>query len=84
MRRLFEKAKLLDMVEWQRDPMELVEVKGISNRRKKPIVLTSFTNSLSCWGNPAGRRSWWHSRPASGPKRCWRSNDRTSTSRTLA
>jgi hypothetical protein len=39
---------------------------------------------LSCWGNPAGRRSWWHSRPASGPKRCWRSNDRTSTSRTLA
>jgi integrase len=31
---------LWEMVEWQRNPMELVEVKGISKRRKKPVVLT--------------------------------------------
>jgi integrase len=40
MHRLYEKAMLWEMVEWQRNPMELVEVKGISKRRKKPIVLT--------------------------------------------
>jgi len=28
------------LVEWQRNPMELVEIKGISKRQKKPIVLT--------------------------------------------
>jgi integrase len=28
------------MVEWQRNPMQLVEIKGISKRQKKPIVLT--------------------------------------------
>lgn len=38
--RLFEKAMLWELVEWQRNPMELVEIKGISKRRKKPIVLT--------------------------------------------
>lgn len=38
--RLFEKAMLWELVEWQRNPMELVEVKGISKRKKKPIVLT--------------------------------------------
>ena len=40
MHRLYEKAMLWEMVEWQRNPMELVEVKGISKRQKKPIVLT--------------------------------------------
>ena len=40
MHRLYEKAMLWEMVEWQRNPMELVEVKGISKRRKKPKVLT--------------------------------------------
>jgi integrase len=40
MQRLYEKAMLWEMVEWQRNPMQLVEVKGISKRRKKPIVLT--------------------------------------------
>lgn len=40
MHRLYEKAMLWEMVEWQRNPMELVEVKGISKRKKKPIVLT--------------------------------------------
>lgn len=40
MHRLYEKAMLWEMVEWQRNPMELVEIKGISKRRKKPIVLT--------------------------------------------
>jgi integrase len=40
MHRLYEKAMLWEIVEWQRNPMELVEVKGISKRQKKPIVLT--------------------------------------------
>lgn len=40
MHRLYEKAMLWEMVEWQRNPMELVEIKGISKRQKKPIVLT--------------------------------------------
>ena len=38
--RLYEKAMLWEMVEWQRNPMQLVEIKGISKRQKKPIVLT--------------------------------------------
>lgn len=40
MHRLFEKAMLWEFVPLQRNPMELVEVRGISKRRKKPIVLT--------------------------------------------
>jgi len=40
MHRLYEKAMLWELVEWQRNPMELVEVKGISKRQKKPVVLT--------------------------------------------
>src|SRR5258708_36331915 len=40
MHRLYEKAMLWEMVEWQRNPMQLVEIKGISKRRKKPVVLT--------------------------------------------
>lgn len=40
MHRLYEKAMLWEMVEWQRNPMQLVEIKGISKRKKKPIVLT--------------------------------------------
>ncbi len=40
MHRLYEKAVLWELVEWQRNPMRLVEIKGISKRRKKPIVLT--------------------------------------------
>jgi hypothetical protein len=31
---------LWEMVEWQRNPMELVEIKGISKRRKRPVILT--------------------------------------------
>jgi hypothetical protein len=31
---------LWELVEWQRNPMELVEIKGISKRQKKPIVLS--------------------------------------------
>ncbi len=37
MYRLYEKAMLWEMVEWQRNPMELVEIKGVS---KRPIILT--------------------------------------------
>ena len=40
MHRLYEKAMLWEMVDWQRNPMQLVEIKGISKRQKKPIVLT--------------------------------------------
>ena len=40
MHRLFEKAMLWEMVDVQRNPMQLVEVKGISKRLKKPLVLT--------------------------------------------
>ena len=40
MQRLFEKAMLWEMVPLQHNPMELVEVKGISRQQKKPIVLT--------------------------------------------
>jgi integrase len=40
MHRLFEKAMLWELVEWQRNPMQLVEIKGISKRRKRPVILT--------------------------------------------
>ncbi len=40
MHRLFEKAMLWELIELQRNPMTLVEVRGISKRRKKPFVLT--------------------------------------------
>ncbi len=40
MHRLYEKAMLWEMVDLQRNPIELVEVKGISKRRKRPVVLT--------------------------------------------
>jgi integrase len=38
--RLFGKAKLYGMVEWVENPIELVEVRGISKRRRKPADLT--------------------------------------------
>lgn len=40
MHRLYEKAMLWEMVDVQRNPMQLVEVKGISKRRKKPLILS--------------------------------------------
>jgi integrase len=40
MHRLFERAMLWEMVPLQRNPMELVEVKGICRRLHKPVVLT--------------------------------------------
>ena len=36
---LFDKAMLWELLDVQRNPMELVEVKGISKRRKRPCVL---------------------------------------------
>ena len=39
MHRLFEKAMLWELLPIGRNPMELVHVKGISKRSKKPIVL---------------------------------------------
>jgi integrase len=40
MHRLFEKAMLWEFLPMQRNPVELVEVKGITKRTKKPIILT--------------------------------------------
>lgn len=40
MHRLFEMAMLWEVIELQRNPMELVEVKGITKRGKKPVVLS--------------------------------------------
>lgn len=40
MHRLFGKAKLYGMVDWVESPIELVEVRGISKRRRKPADLT--------------------------------------------
>jgi integrase len=31
---------LWEIVEWQRNPMQLVEIKWISKRKKRPVVLT--------------------------------------------
>jgi len=39
MHRLFEKAMLWELVPIDRNPMDLVEVKGVGKRAKKPIVL---------------------------------------------
>ena len=40
MYRLFEKAMLWELLPFDRNPMELVTIKGISKRSKQPIVLT--------------------------------------------
>jgi integrase len=37
---LFEKAMLWEVITVQRNPMELVEIKGSTKRRKKPLVLS--------------------------------------------
>jgi len=39
MHRLYEKAMLWEIVELGRNPMELVEVRGITKRQRKPLVL---------------------------------------------
>jgi integrase len=44
--RLFNKAKLFGMVDFHENPISLVEVRGISKRRKKPVVLTIEQFSL--------------------------------------
>ena len=40
MHRLFEKAMLWEMIPLERNPLTLVEVRGISKRRKKPFILS--------------------------------------------
>lgn len=40
MYRLFEMAMLWEVIEVRRNPMELVEIKGITRRQKKPVVLS--------------------------------------------
>jgi integrase len=41
MRRLFEKAMLWEMFDVQRNPIDLVEIKGVSKRTRVPTVLTN-------------------------------------------
>ncbi len=41
MHRLYEKAMLWELLEIQRNPLDFVEIKGVSKRRKRPIILTS-------------------------------------------
>lgn len=38
--RLFNKAKLYEMLEFHENPIQLIEVRGISKRQKKPVDLT--------------------------------------------
>jgi integrase len=40
MRRLFEKAMLWELIGLERNPMEMVEIRGGSRRRRKPRLLT--------------------------------------------
>jgi integrase len=40
MHRVFEKAMLWEVIGVGRNPMELVEVKGVTKRTKKAVVLT--------------------------------------------
>jgi integrase len=40
MHRLFEKAMFWEVIKLQRNPIDLVEVKGITKRIKKPVVLS--------------------------------------------
>lgn len=40
MHRLYERAMLWGLIDLQRNPMELVEIRGVSKRRKKPGILT--------------------------------------------
>jgi integrase len=37
---LFERAMLWDLIETQRNPIELVKMKGLTKRKKKILVLT--------------------------------------------
>lgn len=41
MHRLFERAMLWELVPVQRNPISLVEVRGVSRRSKRPVVLTA-------------------------------------------
>ena len=77
---------LLEMVEWQRNPMQLVEVKGISKRKKKPIVLTveQYCQILDLLPEPYQIMVVVTQCTGLRPKRCWRSNGRILTSRTSA
>jgi len=82
--RLFEKAMLWEMIELQRNPMTLVEVRGISKRRKKPFVLTIgqyFCCSINC-RNRTVRWQSWPNRPGCESARFWHSNGETSISST--
>ena len=40
MHRLWERAMLWDLVPFGRNPLQLIEVRGVSKRQKKPLVLT--------------------------------------------
>ena len=63
MHRLFEKAMLWELLPVGRNPMDLVEVKGISKRTKKPIVLDAdqCVTLVSSFRNRIARWFWWPS-----------------------
>jgi len=54
MHRLFEKAMFWELMPIQRNPMEFVEVKGVSHRQRKPRILTvdEFYSLLDLWAEP--------------------------------
>lgn len=54
MNRLYKRGMLWGMIDLARNPVELVEVRGVSKRRKKPLILTveQFHTLLPCVPQP--------------------------------
>jgi len=86
MHRLYEKAMLWEIVDWQRNPMQLVEIKGISKRKKRPVVLTVEQYYLILALIPQPYRTMVMVAQCTGlrAEECWRSNGKTSISRSSA
>jgi hypothetical protein len=84
--RFIEEEKLLEIK--QRRPGDRCDAEGelrystVSSYLSVIKQTSSSTRSSNCCRNRTGRWWWWRNVPASGQKRCWRSNGRTSTSRT--
>lgn len=71
MNRLFNKARLYKMLYFLENPIGLVEVRGISKRRRKPADLTVDQFSLIC-RRPIAACHWWTSALDSVWTNCWR------------
>lgn len=48
MSRLYQKGMLWGLIDLQRNPLDLVEVRGVSKRRKKPVILTIEQFHMLC------------------------------------